>query len=71
MKLTIKESRQKLGLTQQKMSLLLGMIRPALAKIEVGMEGRKETKGHIAHLAAIELIFEHGLLDELAAKLKE
>ena len=71
MSFTIKEARQKLGLTQQQMACLLGMTRPALAKIEGGVEGRKETKGHIAHLIALQLIFEHGLLEDLMSKLKE
>jgi len=65
---TIKEARQKLGLTQSKMAVLLGMAQPTLARIESG--GRNETKGHRAHLAALELLNEHGLIDKLATKLK-
>jgi predicted transcriptional regulator len=67
---TIKESRLRLGLTQKTMALYFGMTQPALAKIEGGVEGRKETKGHLAHLVAIELLNEHGLLDELVTRLK-
>jgi len=68
---TVKEVRGNLGLTQQKMADLMGMARTRVNELETGTTGRKETKGHIAHLIALELIFEHGSLDELVAKLKE
>lgn len=66
----IKESRLRLGLTQKQMALLMGLTQPALAKIETGIEGRKETKGHVAHLVAVDLIANHGLIDDLTTKLK-
>ena len=65
----IKETRINFGLTQNKMAKLLGMAQPSLARIESGR--RHETKGHIAHLIALDLIFEHGLLEDLISKLKE
>ena len=71
MSITIKKVRGNLGLTQKKMAELLGMTRSMVGKIEIGVEGRTETKGHIAHLNALELIFEHGLLEDLITKLKE
>ena len=70
-KKNIKEVRATLGLTQQKMAELMGMARTRVTEIETGNSGRSETKGHIAHLIALDLIFEHGLLDELVSKLKE
>ena len=66
--ITIKEARQKLGLTQKQFAQLLGMTQQAVARIESG--GRMETKGHQAALTAIELIFEHGLIAELVARCK-
>jgi len=68
---TIKEARQQLGVTQKQMADLLGMTQPMVGKIEGGVEGRKETKGHIAHLIALELIFDHGLLEDLISNLNE
>ncbi|MCK5232714.1 MAG: helix-turn-helix transcriptional regulator [Desulfobulbaceae bacterium] len=65
MNITIKEVRQRLNLTQSKMAELLGMSQPALAKIETGVEARKETKGHIAHLIALGIISENDLLGDL------
>ncbi len=68
---TIKQLRGTLGITQQKMADLMGMARTRVNEIETGTTGRSETKGHIAHLIALELIYEHGLIEELATKLKE
>ena len=65
---TIKEARCKLGLTQKEFAPLLGMTQQAVARIESGE--RKETKGHLAALLAIDLLFEHGLIAELVARCK-
>jgi len=65
---TIKEAREILGLTQKQFAPLLGMTQQAVARIESGE--RMETKGHRASLAAIELLFEHGLIAELIARCK-
>ena len=62
---TIKETRRKLGLTQKQFAPLLGMTQQSVARIESGE--RAETKGHLAALQAIALIFEHGLLADLIA----
>lgn len=71
MKSKAKEVRGNLGLTQLQMATLMGMARTRVTEIETGSTGRKETKGHIAHLIALELIFEHGLLEDLITKLNE
>jgi transcriptional regulator with XRE-family HTH domain len=61
--ITIKETRSKLGLTQKQFAPLLGMTQQAVARIESGE--RRETKGHLASLRAIELISMHDLIAEL------
>jgi transcriptional regulator with XRE-family HTH domain len=68
--ITIKEARCKLGLTQKQMSELLGNTQHRISEIENGVDGRSETKQQLHHLAAIELIFEHGLIAELIARCK-
>jgi len=65
---TIKKARRKLDLTQKQFAPLLGMTQQAVARIESGE--RNETKGHLAALLAIELLFEHGLIAELVARCK-
>ena len=67
---TIKEARHKLGLTQKQIADLMGTVQHRISEIERGIDGRKETKQMQHHLAAIELLGEHGLLDELATKVK-
>jgi len=61
--LTIAELRGKTGLTQKEFGKLLGMTQPAVNRIESGR--RTETKGHLATLAALDLIIEKGMLDLL------
>ena len=68
--ITIREARRKLGLTQKQMSELLGNTQHRISEIENGVDGRAETKQQLHHLAAIELIFEHGLITELIARCK-
>ena len=65
---TIKEARQKLGLTQKQMADLIGTVQHRISEIERGIDGRKETKQMQHHLAAIELIWEYGLIEELTAQ---
>lgn len=71
MAITIKEARVKLGLTQKQMADLLGMSQHRVSEIERGVGGRAETKGHIAHIVALNLLNEHGFIADLATKLKE
>lgn len=68
--ITIKEARQKLGLTQKQMAVLLGTTQHRVSEIERGIDGRTETKQMRHHLAALLVIGGHGLLDELATTLK-
>jgi transcriptional regulator with XRE-family HTH domain len=68
---TIKEARQKLGLTQKEMAEILGNTQHRISEIERGVDGRSETKQQLRHLNAIELIFEHALIAELIARCKE
>lgn len=67
---TIKDTRQKLGVTQKQMASMLGMSQQGVGRIETGYEGRSETRQLQYHLAAIEVIAEAGLLDILAAKIE-
>ena len=66
-RMTIKETRSKLKLTQQQMADLLGMSQQGVSRIETGYEGRSETRQILHHLAAIDTIAEMGLLDVLKA----
>ena len=66
----IKTTRKKLKLSQTEMGVLLGLTRQAVGKIETGLEGRSETKGHIAGLAALEILYENNLLEELKKRIK-
>jgi DNA-binding XRE family transcriptional regulator len=63
--LTIKKVRSELGLTQKQIAPLLGMSQQGVCRVETGYEGRSETKQHIAHLVAIEILEKHGLIAEL------
>ena len=68
MKLTIKQVRKELGITQRVMGCIMGMSQPSIARIESGK--RCETKEHLAHLAALMLINRHELDEELFEKMK-
>jgi len=70
MSFLVKESRLRLGLTQKQMADLLGTTQHRISEIERGVDGRSETKQQQHHLAAIDLIFEHGLIAELVARCK-
>jgi DNA-binding XRE family transcriptional regulator len=67
----MKEVRQKLGMTQAEFAPLMGMTQQAITKIERGYEGRKETNVHLSLLTAIDLIYRHGLIDEVIIKLNK
>ncbi len=66
----IRETRKKLGLNQKEIGLFMDIPQKRISEIETGYEGRRETKGHIRLALLIEFIADHGLLDELATKLK-
>lgn len=66
----IKKARLRLGLTQKKLADLVGTMPHRISELEHGVDGRKPTRQMQHHLAAIEVIAEHGLLDELATKVK-
>jgi len=68
LELTIKKVRSKFGLTQKQMAKVMGMAQPTLARIESGK--RAETKGHIAHIHAIDLLYENCLMDTLINSLQ-
>ena len=67
---TIKESRLRLGLTQKQMADLLGTSQHRISEIERAVDGRAETKQMIHHLAAIEVVSEAGLIENLALKIE-
>ena len=66
--ITIKNVREKINLTQKQMAALLGMSQQGVGRIETGYDGRSETRQIQYHLAAIEVIFDAGLLDTLTEK---
>jgi len=68
--MTIRETRSKLGLTQQQMADLLGMSQQGVSRIETGYESRSETRQILHHLAAIDIVAEVGLLDVLKANVQ-
>lgn len=70
MTINIKEARQTLGLTQKQLADLVGMFPHRISELEHGTDGRKPTKQMLHHLAAIEVIADHGLLNELPMKIK-
>lgn len=69
MSTTIKEARQALGLTQKQMANIMGQTQQSIARIETGK--RTETNSMLRHLTAIEVIAEHGLIEELASKVND
>lgn len=66
----LKEVRRKLGLTQKQMADLLGTAQHRISEIERGIDGRSETKQMQHHLVAIEVLADHGLIDELSTKVR-
>lgn len=66
----VKELRSKLGLTQTAMGKLLGCNQRRCSAIEVGTDNRKATIQMQHHLAALEVLHDHGLIDQLFEKLE-
>ena len=67
----LKDLRTKLELTQSEMGELLGISQQAVYRVETGFQNRKETKIMERFLIALELIAEHGLVEELKRKIGE
>jgi transcriptional regulator with XRE-family HTH domain len=61
----MKDTRQKLGLTQSQLARLLGTSQHRVSEIEKGRDGRKMTKQQRYHLVALRLLHKHELIDEL------
>lgn len=62
---SIKEVRERNGLTQQQIASYMGMSQHRVSEIERGVDGRSETKQQRHFLDALEVIVENDLLDEL------
>lgn len=67
----IKTIRKKLKQTQIQMSKLLGVSQHRVSEIERGVDGRSETITQRHLLAAIELLADHGLLDNFFEKVNK
>lgn len=68
--ITVKESRLAMHLTQKQMADLLGMSQSGVGRIEVGYEGRSETKQLQRHLTALLVLHKNGLISELTSEIE-